>query len=107
MTPKRYVARSSEIAARRLGNETMIMSGRDSTLFSLNEVATVIWEAADGLTLTALDEIVERRICQEFDVELGEALRDAEALAEALAGHGLFLLSDKPFQSVPALKEQT
>jgi len=88
MTPKRYVARSSEIAARRLGNEMMIMSGKDSTLFSLNEVATVIWEAADGL-------------------ELGEALRDAEALAEALAGHGLLLLSDKPFQSVSALKEQT
>ena len=38
MKAKRYVARSSEIAARRLGNETMIMSGRDSTLFSLNEV---------------------------------------------------------------------
>jgi predicted RecB family endonuclease len=105
MTPKRYVARSSEIAARHLGNEMMIMSGKDSTLFSLNEVATVIWEAADGVT--TLDEIVERRICQEFDVELSEALRDAEALAEALAGHGLLLLSDKPFQSVSALKEQT
>ena len=105
MKAKRYVARSSEIAARRLGNEMMIMSGRDSTLFSLNEAATVIWEAADGLT--TLDEIVEHRICQEFDVEQAEALRDAEALAEALAGHGLFLLSDKPFQSVPALKKQT
>ena len=40
---KRYVARSKEIAARRLGGETMIMSGRDSTLYTLNEVATVIW----------------------------------------------------------------
>ena len=104
MTPKRYVARSSEIAARRLGNEMMIMSGRDSTLFSLNEVATVIWEAADGLT--TLDDIVEHRICQEFDVELAEALRDAEALAKALAEHGIFLLSDKPFQGAPAGKEQ-
>jgi Coenzyme PQQ synthesis protein D (PqqD) len=104
MNNKRYVARSSEIAARRLGNETMIMSGRDSTLFSLNEVATVIWEAADGLT--ALDEIVEQKICQEFDVELAEALRDAQALAEALGEHGLFLLSDKPFQFSPSGKEQ-
>ena len=42
MNNHRYVARSSEIAARRLGNEMMIMSGRDSTLFSLNEVATVM-----------------------------------------------------------------
>jgi coenzyme PQQ synthesis protein D (PqqD) len=100
----RYVARSSEIAARRLGNEMMIMSGRDSTLFSLNEVATVIWEAADGLT--ALDDIVEHRICQEFDVELAEALRDAEALAEALAERGIFLLSDKPFLAPRSDKEQ-
>ena len=46
---KQYVARSKEIAARRLGGETMIMSGRDSTLYTLNEVATVIWEAADGI----------------------------------------------------------
>jgi coenzyme PQQ synthesis protein D (PqqD) len=100
----RYVARSSEIAARRLGDEMMIMSGRDSTLFSLNEVATVIWEAADGLT--TLDDIVEHRICQEFDVELAEALRDAEALAEALAERGIFLLSDKPFLTAPSDKEQ-
>ena len=104
MTPKRYVARSSEIAARRLGNEMMIMSGRDSTLISLNEVATVIWEAADGLT--TLDDIVEHRVCQEFDVELTEALRDAEELTKALAEHGLLLLSDEPFQRAPAGKEQ-
>ena len=104
MNNHRYVARSSEIAARRLGNEMMIMSGRDSTLFSLNEVATVIWEAADGLT--TLDDIVEHRICQEFDVGLAEALRDAEALAEALAEHGVFLLSDEPIQYAPSGKEQ-
>lgn len=104
MNNHRYVARSSEIAARRLGNEMMIMSGRDSTLFSLNEVATVIWEAADGLT--TLDDIVEHRICQEFDVEPAEALRDAQALAEALAEHGIFLVSDEPFQSARAGKEQ-
>jgi hypothetical protein len=104
MNNHRYVARSSEIAARRLGNEMMIMSGRDSTLFSLNEVATVIWEAADGVT--TLDDIVEHRICQEFDVELAEALRDAEALAEALAERGIFLLSDEPFPNAPGGKEQ-
>ena len=95
MNSKRYVARSSEIAARRLGDETMIMSGRDSTLFTLNEVATAIWEAADGST--ALDEIVQRNICPAFEVELDVALRDAESLAEELAGHGILLLSDEPF----------
>ena len=34
------MARSKEIAARMLGDEMMIMSGRDSTLFTLNEVAS-------------------------------------------------------------------
>ena len=95
MSSKRYVARSSEIAARRLGEEMMIMSARDSTLFTLNSVATAIWEAADGST--ALDEIVEHTICTAFEVEASVALLDAEALAEALAGHGLLLLSDQPF----------
>ena len=95
MSGKCYVARSSEIAARRLGDEMMIMSARDSTLFTLNTVATAIWEAADGST--ALDEIVERRICTAFEVEPSVALRDAEALAEELAGHGILLVSDKPF----------
>ena len=57
MTNKRYVARSSEISARRLGDEMMIMSGRESTLITLNDVATIIWEAADGSV--ALEEIVE------------------------------------------------
>jgi hypothetical protein len=94
MNNEQYVARSSEIAARRLGDEMMIMSARDSTLFTLNPVATAIWEAADGST--SLREIVEQRICQDFDVEPGVALRDAEALAERLAGHGILLLSDAP-----------
>lgn len=102
MTNTRYVARSSEIAARRLGDEMMIMSGRDSTLFTLNDVATIIWEAADGST--TLDEIVESRICPQFEVEPAEALRDANALADELAERGILLLSDQPFR--PSSVEQ-
>lgn len=94
MSGKRYVARSSEIAARLLGDEMIIMSARDSTLFTLNEVATVIWEAADGST--PLDEIVADRICTRFEVAPDVALQDAEKLAEELASHGILLLSDQP-----------
>ena len=50
MTNCRYIARSTAIAARALGDETMIMSATNSTLFTLDEVASVIWEAADGVT---------------------------------------------------------
>src|SRR5205814_2677331 len=89
-----YIARSTEIAARVLGGEMMIMSARDSTLFNLNEVGTAIWEAADGVT--PLEEIVERKVCAEFDVEPAEALTDAESFVKELADRGILLVSDQP-----------
>ena len=90
----KYIARSPAIASRVLDGETMVMSTRDSTLFSLNEVASVIWESADGQTL--LSEIVENKICAEFDVEPQTAYQDALTLVEGLAAHGILLVSDKP-----------
>jgi Coenzyme PQQ synthesis protein D (PqqD) len=79
----------------------MIMSGRDSTLFTLNKTATILWQAADGAT--PLDEIVERCICREFEVEPAEALQDAETLARELASHEIMQLSDEPIpQRSPA-----
>jgi len=92
-----YIARSKEIAARVLDGEMMIMSARDSTLFTLNDVGTVIWQAANGET--PLEEIVERKICPEFDVEPEEALKDAEEFVRELAGHGILILSDRPIEN--------
>jgi hypothetical protein len=94
MSKKRYVARSTAIAARVLGDETMVMSAVSSTLFTLDEVATVVWESADSIT--PLDEIVADKICTQFDVAPEIALEDADELVEALAGHGLMVISDKP-----------
>jgi len=89
-----YIARSREIAARVLDNEMMIMSARNSTLFNLNELGTIIWQAADGAT--SLEEIVAQKICVEYDVEPVEALKDAETFVRELAEHGILLLSDQP-----------
>ena len=94
MNNKRYVARSTAIAARVLGDETMVMSATNSTLFTLDEVASVIWAAADGVT--PLDEIVANKICAQYDVTPEAALKDAEALVENLAQHGILLISDQP-----------
>lgn len=94
MSGKRYVARSRAIAARALGDEMMVMSAADSTLFTLNEVAMVIWEAADGVT--PLDEIVRTKVCAQYQVAEDEALKDAEELVEGLAAQGLLLVSDQP-----------
>jgi hypothetical protein len=90
----RYVVRSPEIAARKFDNEWLIMSAQDSTIFTLNEVASVIWEAADGST--PLDEIVATKVCLEFDVAPEVALEDAEHLIHALASHGLVMVADQP-----------
>jgi hypothetical protein len=98
---KLYVARDARSAVRVLDGEAMVMSGRDSTLFSLNKTATVIWQGADGLT--SLDEIVERHICPEFEVEFSSALQDAEHMARELAGHGILQISDEPIPRVATL----
>jgi hypothetical protein len=91
-----YIARSSAIAARMLGGEMMIMSAVDSTFFTLNEVATVIWQAADGHT--PLSEIVEQRICKEFEIEPEVARRDAERFVSRLSEHGILLVSEQPIE---------
>ena len=91
---KLYMARNPRVAARSLNGEMMIMSARDSTLFTLNKTATILWQSADGTT--PLDEIVEQRICVEFEVDSAEALRDAEVLARDLAGHEILQLSSEP-----------
>lgn len=91
-----YIARSTAIAARMLGGEMMIMSAMDSTFFTLNHVATVIWQAADGRT--PLSQIVEQRICQEFEIEPEEARQDAEKFVSELSQHGILLVSDQPIQ---------
>ena len=98
-----YIARSSAIAARMLGGEMMIMSATDSTFFTLNEVATAIWQAADGRT--PLTEIISQRICEEFEVEPAVAARDAEQFVKELSQHGILLVSDQPIADPGPLPE--
>jgi Coenzyme PQQ synthesis protein D (PqqD) len=90
----KYIARSSAVAARRLGNEMIIMSAPDSKLFSLNEVGTAIWLAADGRT--TLSEIVENHICAEFDIAPERAYAEAAEFVEQLARHGVLVSHDQP-----------
>ncbi|HXY13806.1 MAG TPA: PqqD family protein [Terriglobales bacterium] len=89
-----YIARSSAIAARLVGGEMMIMSAVDSTFFTLNQVGTAIWQAADGRT--PLSEIITRTICAEFDVGHVQAQTDAEQFVKDLAEHGILRISDQP-----------
>lgn len=87
----RFLRRSPAVAARRLGDEMVLMSAHDSALFTLNEVAAIVWEAADGNT--SLDAIVTR-ICTEFDVTTEQARADVEQLVSALTAQSILQLSD-------------
>jgi hypothetical protein len=103
MMAEKYIARSSAIACRLLGSEMMVMSTADSTFFTLNEVASAIWLAADGRT--PLSEIVARKICQEFDVNQEQAQRGADHFVDELSQHGILLVSDKPLIELSATPE--
>jgi hypothetical protein len=78
----------------------MIMSAVDSTFFTLNEVATLIWQAADGRT--PLSNIVTSKICPEFDVDPDQAGRDAEQFVDDLCRHGILLVSEHPITNSAA-----
>jgi hypothetical protein len=89
-----YVARGTKLAGRKLKNQMVIMTARDSVLSCLNDVGTAIWDAADGVT--PLEEIVERKVCTEYSVDRMEALKDAEEFVQDLASDGILIVSDKP-----------
>ncbi|MGB9234935.1 MAG: PqqD family protein [Terriglobales bacterium] len=98
--PETYIARSSAIAARLLAGEMMVMNSADSTFFTLNEVATAIWQAADGHT--PLRDIVREQVCGQFDIDPERAQADAEQFVAELSTHGILLVSDHPLASESA-----
>jgi hypothetical protein len=90
----RYVARNPMVAARELGGEMVIMSAVDSTLFTLDDVATAIWKALDGVT--PLHEVIEQKLQVQYEIESEVAAADVESFVEELAGRGILLISDEP-----------
>jgi hypothetical protein len=90
-----YPRKADNMAFRVLQGEAILMNPVDSSLYNLNEVATAIWQAADGHT--SLAQIVEREICPRFEIDSASALCDAEEFVESLAEHSVLLLSHEPF----------
>lgn len=101
---EKYIARSKAIAARMLGGEMMVMSAADSTFFTLNEVASTIWQAADGRT--PLSEIVASKVCRQFDVDPERAQRGADRFVDELSQHGILLVSDQPLMGTGSSPER-
>jgi hypothetical protein len=91
-----FIAREARLAARRVAGEMVILSADDSSLYVLNELGTLLWEAADGRT--PLRQIVDHVVCTEFDVDAATGLQDAESFLRQLAGYGILHVSNTPIQ---------
>lgn len=87
-----FVVRGEKLAARKIGGEMVILSAEDSSLFVLNEVGTIIWEAADGRTSI---EAIADAVCVDYDVDPGTARADVTEFVQALAAAGVVSTVDK------------
>ena len=83
--------RENDCVTREIAGETIIVPVRNrvgdlDSIFTLNEVGTMIWKRIDGQTST--HQIVEA-IHQTYDVEEEEAARDTTDFLESLETAGL------------------
>jgi hypothetical protein len=77
---------ASDVVVRRIGDESVVVPVRShvgdlDSLFTLNEVASRVWELLDGRH--SLDAIIET-LCEEFDVTAEVAAKDVEDLIRTL-----------------------
>ena len=94
---ERYPMQNPRAAWRVYDDEAVVVSPDDSTLHTLNEVGTLVWEAADGRTpLTA----IVGRVCERFDVGAPSAERDVTTFIERLREQGLVTVLDAPAAGV-------
>jgi Coenzyme PQQ synthesis protein D (PqqD) len=91
---EKFLTQSADIASRTIGDDTLIMSTLDSTIFMLNSVGSAIWNSADGAT--PLSRIVHEKVCSEFDVTDEQALADAQEFIDELVKYGILSISDAP-----------
>jgi len=91
---EKYIKPSRDTAARMLDGEMVVISVRDSTVYSLNLTATAIWNGADGYT--SLREIVSQKVVPEFEVDANVAYQDALDLVAELEREGILLVADHP-----------
>ena len=88
--PDTRFKQTKEVAFRRIADEVLLVPIRTSSkqklgVYVLNETASWLWEMLDG-TLP-FSQIVEA-MTQRFEVDSGQARKDAEALCQDLLSFG-------------------
>ena len=80
------VQRQKDVAWRMIDGEVVIVTPSDSTMHTLNDVGTRIWELITGER--SLSEVAEI-LCAEFDVDKQRAEKDTLWFVQCLAKKGL------------------
>ena len=84
------VAPSDDAVFREMDGESVLLNLETGMYFGLDEVGTRVWQlAAQHCSLRAVRE----RLVEEYDADPATIERDLLALAEALVGKGLWILS--------------
>ena len=82
-----------EFCARDVGEETVILSPAGDQVLSLNTVGSFIWKQLDGQhNLRDLVDI----LCDEYEVEPGQAQADLVEFIQQLVDHELVTLQTDP-----------
>ena len=80
LTEDTPLLQSSRTASRTVNGKAVLVLIDEQKLHTLNEVATRIWELADGRSLVEIAEVV----ASEFDVDRSQAIADARRFVEQL-----------------------
>lgn len=78
--------RDDSLTARRIGEETVIISSDGEVLHSMNDVATFIWGLLDGNTPLSG---IAARVCEEYEVSREVAEKDLRSFVDELLEKGL------------------
>ena len=88
-----YICQNPDTPARTIDGEAIVITPEDSTLHTLNDTATFIWDRADG---TRTLEAIAAEMADEFEVDATVLKEEALAFVEDAVQRGLILASDRP-----------
>ncbi len=86
--PEKRLKISDRVAARIVGEETVIIGLDDNTMNILNDAGTFIWERVDAGKM--LREII-LEICNEYEVDEETARRDADLFVQEMLSKKIFV----------------
>jgi len=92
---KTYPLRSETAVVRTIDNEAVVVSPEDAVMHNLNEIGTIVWELADGLSNV---ETIANKISDDFDMSAKEILNDVGEFCLSMADRHIFSLLDSPLK---------